>query len=169
VRLLGPELAAPGEAIAKQIRLTVVNGGDAPAWGTRDHPGGYMVDLTLGRDTEVSVGFKAYSPHFAEDVLLEGGRVSRTVDLAPATARRYAVAVAIPWDVPAGRFHLCAFVDPGNVVAEANEHNNTACVALRVTGAPGGGPGDSRTPSPLEPPPPGSEAAAASRPGGDDE
>jgi len=166
VRIVGPEHAAPGETIAKQLLLTVTNSGAAPAWGTVNHASGYMVDLTLGRDTAVAVGFKAYSPHFAEDVLLEGGRVSRTVDLAPAVTRRYAVEVVIPWDVPPGRLHLCAFVDPGNAVAEANERNNTACVPLRVAGAPIERPGGSGTPSPADPPAPGPDAIEASQPGG---
>jgi hypothetical protein len=135
VQLAGPAAARPGEDIGEHIRLTVANAGTAPAWGTRDHPSGFMVDLTLGRDALLAVGFKAYSPHYAEDVLLEGGRVSKTTDLAHAAARRYAIVAVIPADVPPGRYHLCAYVDPGNSVAEANERNNSACAALRIVPA----------------------------------
>jgi hypothetical protein len=91
-----------------------------------------MVDLTLGRDTAVAVGFKVYSPHWAEDVLLEGGRTSRTSDLAPGAVLRLAVGAVIPTDVPAGRFFLCAYVDPGNVVPESDERNNSICAPLLI-------------------------------------
>jgi hypothetical protein len=135
VHLAGPASARPGEAIGERIRLAVTNAGAATAWGARDHPSGFMIDLTLGRDTRLAVGFKAYSPHYVEDVLLEGGRVSATADLAPAATRRYAVIVVIPADVPAGLFHLCAYVDAGNAVAESDEGNNTACTPLRIVPA----------------------------------
>ncbi len=91
-----------------------------------------MVDLTLGRDATVSVGFKVYSRKFSEDVLLEGGRVSRTTDLAPGARQGYPVGAVIPADTAPGAYHLCAFVDPGNVLPETDERNNSRCVPLRV-------------------------------------
>ena len=130
--LAAPPTARPGEDIGGRVRLAVANVGAAAAQGSRDHPSGFMVDLTLGRDAIVSVGFKVYSRNFGEDVLLEGGRVSRTTDLAPGARQGYPVGAVIPFDAAPGAYHLCAFVDPGNVLPEADERNNASCVPLRV-------------------------------------
>lgn len=130
--LAAPPTARPGEDIGGRVRLAVTNVGAAVARGSRDHPNGFMVDLALGRDATVSVGFKVYSRKFSEDVLLEGGRVSRTTDLAPGARQDYPVGAVIPADAAPGAYHLCAFVDPGNVLPEANERNNATCVPLRV-------------------------------------
>lgn len=135
VRLVAPESARPGEEVGRVTRLTVKNLGSAVAPGTRDNSTGYMIDLTLGRDTTISVGFKAYSPRFAEDVLLKRGRVSRTGDVRPSESAGYPVNAVLPADLPAGPYYLCAYVDPGNAVRESNEGNNAACVPLRITAA----------------------------------
>jgi hypothetical protein len=130
--LVAPPVAAAGADIGPQIRLTVKNVGRAVAPGTEAHPSGYMVDLTLGRVEPVPPGFHAYSPNCAEDVLLKGGRVSRTVDLAPGTFHVYPVGAGIPANTPPGDYFLCAAVDPGAAVAESNEANNTTCRPIRV-------------------------------------
>jgi len=135
-RLAAPESARPGDDIGPRIHLAVKNVGGAPASGTRDHTAGYMVDLTLGRDEILPVGFKAYSPHYSENVLLQGGRVSKTVDIAPAVTQRYPVGAGIPADVAPGLYFLCAYVDPGNAVPESNERNNVTCASLRITPPP---------------------------------
>ena len=132
VDLAAPPAVAAGADIGPQVRLTVKNVGHAPAWGTENHPAGYMVDLTLGRDAAVPPGFRVYAPQFAEDVLLKGGRVSRTVDLAPGTFHVYPVGAGIPANTPPGDYFLCAAVDPGAAVAESNEANNTTCRPIRV-------------------------------------
>jgi hypothetical protein len=132
VDLVAPATAAPGEDIGNRIRLIVKNVGAAPAHGTQAHAAGYMVDLTLGRDPVVPAGFRTYSANFAEDVLLKGGRVSRTEDLAPAAFHEYAVGAGIPADTPPGAYFLCATVDPGNAVAESKEANNTTCRPIRI-------------------------------------
>ena len=132
VDLAGPPAAAAGADIGPQVRLIVKNVGRALAWGTEHHPTGYMVDLTLGRDAVVPPGFRVYAPHFAEDVLLKGGRVSRTVDLAPGAFHAYPVGAGIPANTPPGNYFLCATVDPGGAVAESNEGNNTMCRPIRI-------------------------------------
>jgi hypothetical protein len=132
VTLSTPSIARPGEEIGRRTRLVVLNRGAAVARGTRDNPAGFMIDVTLGRDSSVAVGFKAYSPRFSEDVLLEGGRISRTADLAPRGACRYPLAAVLPEDVPQGGYFLCAYVDAGNAVPESDETNNSACAFLRV-------------------------------------
>lgn len=132
VDLAAPPAVAAGADIGPQVRLMVKNVGHAPAWGTENHPAGYMVDLTLGRDAMVPPGFRVYAVHFAEDVLLKGGRVSRTADLAPGAFRQYPVGAGIPANTPPGDYFLCATVDPGAAVAESNEANNTACRRIRI-------------------------------------
>ena len=132
VDLAAPAVAAAGADIGPQIRLIVKNVGRAVAPGTENHPTGYMVDLTLGRDAAVPPGFRAFSPNFVEDVLLKGGRVSRTADLAPGAFRQYAVGAGIPADTPPGDYFLCATVDPGAAVPESNEGNNTTCRRIRI-------------------------------------
>jgi len=130
--LVAPPVAAAGADIGPQIRLTVKNVGRAVAPGTDAHPSGYMVDLTLGRVEPVPPGFHAYSPNYAEDVLLKGGRVSRTGDLAPNALRAYQVGAGIPADTPLGDYFLCATVDPGAAVPEMNDGNNTKCRRIRI-------------------------------------
>jgi hypothetical protein len=142
VDLAGPAAAAPGADVGPQIRLIVKNIGRAVAPGTENHPTGYMVDLTLGRDGVVPPGFRVYAPNFAEDVLLKGGRVSRTADLAPGAFRQYPVGAGIPADTPPGNYFLCATVDPGGAVAESNEGNNTMCRPIRILARQAIGPQD---------------------------
>lgn len=132
VDLVVPAAAAPGADIGNRIRLIVKNRGTAPANGTQAHAAGYMVDLTLGRNPAVPAGFRVFSATFVEDALLKGGRVSRTVDLAPLAFHEYAAGGGIPADTPAGNYFLCATADPGNAVVESNEANNTACRQIRI-------------------------------------
>lgn len=129
-----PGAAMAGQDIGGQIRVFVKNVGHAPAPGTTNHPSGYMVDLTLGRDAAVAAGFRVFAPNFAEDVLLAGGRVSRTVDLAPGAFHEYAAGAKVPNDTPTGDYFVCAKVDPGAAVAESNEVNNTTCRRIHVQG-----------------------------------
>lgn len=142
VSLSCPASAEAGVDIGGQVTLIVKNLGNAPAWGTTDHPRGYMVDLTLGANQVVPPGFAAFSPNFVEDGLLKGGRVSVTVDLAPQAFREYAVGAGIPPDTPVGRYFLCAKVDPSAVIAESNEANNTTCRRIRIVARMKVGPQD---------------------------
>lgn len=132
VRLSGPDSASAGDDIGSALTLIVVNGGSGVAWGTTHHAAGYVIDLTIGGDRRVAIGLKAYSPNYREDVLLQGGRVSATFDLAPGLARTYGVSAVVPHDARAGRRFLCAYVDPGNAVVESNEKNNHQCIALSI-------------------------------------
>ena len=133
VSLSAPAAAGAGADIGPQVRLIVKNLGNAQALGTTGNPTGYMVDLTLGQIRAVAPGFATFSPNYAEDVLLKGGRVSVTVNLLPQDFREYAVGAGIPHDTPAGRYFLCATVDPGAVIAESNEDNNTTWVDMEFT------------------------------------
>jgi hypothetical protein len=132
VRLKGPASAAPGSDVGRQLEIVVGNAGSAPAAGTLSAGRkGYMIDIVLVRKT-MPAGFATFSPQYFDGVLLRGGRVSRTKDLAPGDKTVYRTGAVLPADTPAGRYRLCARVDPGRVVTEPDEKNNTACIALTV-------------------------------------
>ncbi|PJZ57985.1 CARDB domain-containing protein [Leptospira barantonii] len=133
VVLSGVDDVLPGEDISSKLKVKVLNNGNSSAEGSNPHNKGYMVDLILSKDSIVPEGYASYSSNFKEDVLLGGGRISNTPDLAGGT---YAFvsegANLIPKDVPFGNYFLCARIDPGSKVAESNETNNTVCVPIQV-------------------------------------
>lgn len=132
VRLSGPRSATAGDDVGRELTLIVENGGSGVAWGTTHHAAGYVIDLTLGSDRRVAIGLKAYSPYYREDVLLQGGRVTATFDLAPGRARTYGLSAVVPHDTDTGRRYLCAYVDPGNAIVESDEKNNHQCIAIDI-------------------------------------
>lgn len=142
VKINGPSSAAPGEDIGNAVKLTARNAGNAAApgtVGTLNPSDGFMIDVVLSKDGNVPSGFATYSDNFHEDVLLKGGRVSRTDDLAPGASKGYPVGATIPADTPPGKYRLCAQIDPANKVAESNEGNNVACDRITVkAGGPTG-------------------------------
>lgn len=142
VRITGPATASPGQDIGPLIKVQARNNGTAAAPGTTgslDPANGFMIDVVLSTDTNVPAGFAAFSANFSEDVLLQGGRISNTTDLAPAATQPYPNLQGgngkIPTDTPAGAYHLCARIDAGNKVAESNEGNNVSCARIKITGA----------------------------------
>ncbi len=141
VQISGLSTARAGDNIGSSLRLETKNTSRATAPGTtgRVNPdNGYMIDLVLSTDQRVPDGFANYSPNFSEDVLLQGGRISRTVDLAPGATRIYSREIAssgrIPRDTPTGRYWVCARIDPGKKVAESNEGNNVDCTQIQIRG-----------------------------------
>ena len=124
----------PGDArpraflIAHNIGLSAAAGTD----GTPDTANGYMVDVVLSTDRQVPAEPAIFSPNFSEDVMIRGGRVSRTYDLPARASRPYSLNVEIPADTPAGNYFLCARIDPFNKVAESVEANNTACAPFII-------------------------------------
>ena len=138
-----------GTDLAGRLEVKVGNIGAAPASGTLFPDGtpkpadsGYMVDLVLSRDMAVPAGFATVplpeGVAFVEDGLLQGGRVSRTPDVA--AGAHFALPTVppissdvggiIPLQAPTGKMFLCARIDPGNAVAESNEANNVTCVEV---------------------------------------
>ena len=137
VLINGPWMANAGDEIGGQISIRARNMGLVAAPGTVgrvDPDNGYMIDLVLSTDALIPEGFANLAANFAEDVLLRGGRISRTVDLGSGAARRYPVGATIPANTPTGIYPLCARIDPGNKVAESNELNNTACYRIHIRG-----------------------------------
>jgi len=127
VELRGPRAATAGNEIGKMLWLVVHNRGTAPAPGNTDggEPG-YLVYLYLSRDRSAAER-GAMSP---------GGKILSTAILDPGRSRRYTPSDRIPRDTPAGRYYLCAVVDPINSIRELDEHNNSDCSLLHVRPLP---------------------------------
>jgi hypothetical protein len=141
VEITSPPTVRPGEAPGT-VTVEVKNVGNRAALGTQSaESDGYMVDIVLSSDDQLPVQFAVYSETFSEDVLLRGGRISNTSDLAPGESKTYtlpAPSLLIPEDTPPGEYCLGAVVDPGKKIAESNEDNNTACATILISGEEGG-------------------------------
>ena len=134
-RLSGPRTAKPGENISNRIKVIARNIGNTGApgtVGTLNPSGGYMLDVFLSRDRSAPEGYANYSPNFSEDVLLLGGRISNTTDLAVNAEKSYATGATIPADTPPGRYFLGVRVDSGNKVNELSEKNNTFFAPIEI-------------------------------------
>ena len=91
-----------------------------------------MIDLVLSTDREVPADVAIYSDVYSEDVLLGGGRISNTDDLDPNENAFYRETGVVPFDTPPGHYQLCLIIDPGNIVDESDESNNSLCQPLEV-------------------------------------
>jgi len=140
---LTPIIGAPAEKRAGEslmITLAVENRGDTNCPGTIEAPPGasYMVDIFLSADRNPPPSWAVYNAAWREDVLLGGGRVSRTYSVGPGVTARYGAPsyeigpMTLPTGVPPGNYFLCAGVDLGARVAESNERNNVACNPIRI-------------------------------------
>ena len=150
VRLVGrlPDLvvsvAGPAEAVAGSdvdLEVTVGNKGLVPAPGSLEVPytQAYYVDLVLSVDGAIPVRLAVQPAYagatvddFVEDMLLQGGRVSRTRTVAAGGQERYSVRVHLPANAAPGVYYLGGVVDPARAVAEGNETNNTFCYPIVI-------------------------------------
>jgi hypothetical protein len=139
VSITGPVYARAGDNIGAFITTTARNLGAAAAPGTSgslDPANGYVIDVVLSTDRNVPPSPASYSAAFSEDVLLRGGRIGNTVDLAPLATKSYPSlsggSGTIPADTPTGVYSVCARIDPANRVAESNEANNVACFPIKI-------------------------------------
>jgi hypothetical protein len=119
-----------------EIEVTAFNAGTAMALGTETSQTGYMIVVVLSTDSHVPAGFSEFSDVFVEDVLLAGGRISNTNDLAAGGAQGYTESSWLPSDTPPGDYQLCMVIDPGDGVEESDETDNTYCQSLTVIEAP---------------------------------
>jgi hypothetical protein len=140
---LTPVIGARADARPSQdlmITLEIHNRGDTNCPGTIEAPPGasYMVDIFLSTDRNAPSTWAIYDATWREDVLLRGGRVSRTYSVGPGVNVRYGAPsyeigpFTLPSGIPPGNYFLCAGVDLGNRVAESDERNNVACNPIRI-------------------------------------
>lgn len=119
----------PGDLRAGQtivFKVTVQNAGKGIARGTVKPdgsltPDGYMIDLSLSKEPiRDPVRPRAVpSPYvFKEGMLLKGGRISHTNDLAPGASKEYSASVEIPRGIKPGKYWIGVSLDPFNKVAE---------------------------------------------------
>lgn len=134
VSVSGPYEAQLGGWI--ELKVTVKNTGDAAAPGTVNpdgsiNPDGYFVDLVLSEDQNFPYTLAVQPVYtgktvddFVEDMLLLGGRISRTSSIPPGGEAPYTVKVLIPAKANPFTMFIGAVVDPVKRVAESNEENN---------------------------------------------
>jgi len=93
------------------------------------------VDIVLKKNTScpVPAAYAVYSPNYSDGVLLKGGREHVSLNLGQTLNVKLNGANTIPADTPTGSYYLCAVIDAGNKVREANERNNCACCPVRIT------------------------------------
>ena len=131
-------LGQPGQPLPT-IKVTIKNIGTALATGSKPGVQGYMVDLILSMDAAAPVQYAVVpNPYvYNEDMLLIGGRVSNTIDLAPGQSQTYVLNnLPLPKEMsnPCGLGYsvLGAVVDPGLKIAESNESNNLGFTRFKL-------------------------------------
>lgn len=127
-KLSCPSSAMAGEKLKNKISVKIMNIGKGVA---KD----FSVDLVISSDTSIPVKFATYTPNFAEDALLLGGR-EHVSELKGNSSMglRLNGANKIPEDIPSGYYYIATVVDPGNIVQETNEGNNVALCKIYVKG-----------------------------------
>jgi hypothetical protein len=99
---------------------------------------GVAVDVFLAKESNPAryARAAAYSPRFADGVLLKDGRELVSFPGHGLLNVPMTGALTIPPDTPSGDYYLGVVIDPENRVAESDETNNIQFVPLRVV-APG--------------------------------
>lgn len=138
-----------GDEILISFKVMNMAGATSVAPGTLSaSSSGWMADVILSTDTRGPAGFAVYSATWREDVLLRGGRMSRTNDLAPGGEQMFNgptvmrggppprpydyLVFPMPTGVRPGAYYVCVIVDPANVIAEPNERNNATCLPITI-------------------------------------
>ena len=135
VTLNGPEKVIAGEDVALEVIVSNIGSATAPGSIDVEYRKAYHVDLILSSDSDIplkSAVRPAYAEDFVEDMLLEGGRISRTVSIPPGGYANYTLNLYIPKNASPGIYCLGAVVDPAKAVDELNEDNNTYCHKINI-------------------------------------
>lgn len=125
---LGTRSLSPGDKV--RARVEVQNLGEQAAPGSGEN--GYVVDFVLSRDETAPVRLARFQESWSEDAMLRDGRARDTRSIAPKASRDIITRLEVPEAWPAGRFNLCAVVDPGGRVDEASTGNNVLCTGVSV-------------------------------------
>lgn len=124
-----PRGAKAGQDLDAGFKVLAINEGDS---GVKD----IAVDIILRNDNSCAVPapFAVYSPNYSNGVLLKGGREHVSIQPNSRTNVKLNGSNTIPSDTPSGKYYLCAVIDAGNKVKEANEKNNCDCCLLKILG-----------------------------------
>lgn len=125
-----PKSAKAGQELGATFQVTATNHGDI---AVKD----VAVDIVLRKDTScpVPAPYAVYSPNFSNGVLLKGGREHVSLNPGQTLNVKLNGTNTIPADIPSGSYYLCAVIDAGDKVKEADEKNNCSCCPLKIAGA----------------------------------
>ena len=95
----------------------------------------YIVDIVLSSDLTAPVKYAPpLGPNITEDVLIDPGRLDDGPPLGANSSAVIRVGIGpLPNEIRPGKYGLCAVVDPGNLVEEADETNNVFCVPAEIS------------------------------------
>ena len=95
----------------------------------------YIVDIVLSSDLRAPVKYAPpLGPNITEDVLIGPGRMDVGPPLGANSSAVIQVGIGpLPSGIKRGSYGLCAVVDPGNLVKEADETNNVFCVPVNIS------------------------------------
>jgi hypothetical protein len=113
-----PFNGSPGQALGKDISLTIENKGTVPAEN-------FDVQMVLSGDTDIPVEPVTYAEEFKDNILLEQGKET-VAALQPGerAALSFKGSLKVPPGTAPGRYYLGAVVDAGDKIKELNEKNN---------------------------------------------
>lgn len=124
-----PQSAKAGQELGSSFKVVATNRGNIEVKEV-------AVDIVLKKDTScpTPTPVAVYSPNFSDGVLLKGGR--EHVSLKPGQTLNVKLngTNTIPADIPSGSYYLCAVIDAGDKVKEADEKNNCSCCPLKIVG-----------------------------------
>ena len=111
-------------------RVNVTNGGN-------DQITDYVVDIVLSKDPIVPI---EYAPNIGvaivEDGLIEPGRLAILPPLGPGASAVWVGIGPFPYGILFRDYNICAVVDPGRLITEFNETNNTHCIQVNISPFP---------------------------------
>ncbi|MEA3282277.1 MAG: CARDB domain-containing protein [Euryarchaeota archaeon] len=138
VAINGPEKVIAGENVALEVIVSNIGSATAPG-SIESEVVYYVVDLILSSDNNIPLELAVYPVYagktredFVEDMLLEGGRISRTESISPGGSVSYTLDLYIPEKTSPGIHCLGAVVDPAEAVEELSEENNIYCHKINI-------------------------------------
>lgn len=123
-----PQPLRPGQELKDSFRVIARKSGAAAVAEV-------AVDIVLCKSPRclAPAPLALYSLHYSDGVLLLGGREFVTLGAGENSKPvKLNGANTVPLDTPPGAYFLCAVIDAGNRVAEADERNNCACCPVTV-------------------------------------